>query len=192
MIEGKNHILKILEGVKLALDEKNYIKLKNLSNESIEHASIHQDPDVISITVLIYALSKLIEREKDCKENCQPSESWSLFFRKFKNNIIDMTAALQKDNSEKFRNEVKANRQLLENVSGKLKEYISDVFQKARINKASKMYEQGISMGKTASILGISIWELAEYTGSKPEEISITVTLPISKRLQLTKELFEL
>ena len=28
MIEGKNHILKILEGVKLALDEKNYIKLK--------------------------------------------------------------------------------------------------------------------------------------------------------------------
>src|SRR3989338_7551268 len=112
MIPEKNHILKILEEVIMALNEKDNLALKNLSNESVHHASIHQDPDVISITVLIYALSKLIEREKDCKENCQPSESWSLFFRKFKNNIIDMTAALQKDNSEKFRNEVKANRQL--------------------------------------------------------------------------------
>lgn len=191
MVPEKDHILKILEKVKYALEKKDNLELKQLSNEAVHHASIHQDPDVISIAVLIYALSKLIEREEECTENCQPPETMNIFFRKFKNNLQDMIQALRKNNDEKFRNEVKANRQLLESISGKLKEFISEVFRKARINKASKIYEHGISMGKTANILGVSLWELVEYTGSKPEEISLTNTLSINQRLKLTLDLFK-
>ena len=47
-------------------------------------------------------------------------------------------------------------------------------------------------MEKTAKILGISIWELAEYAGqSKESDIDLTVTLPIKDRIKTAMEFFK-
>ena len=90
-----------------------------------------------------------------------------------------------------FRDEVAANRQLIDSLRADLKTYITDVFRKAKINKASKLYDQGISMEKTAKILGVSMWELQEYTGQKKtNDFHLTLTLPIKKRIALTEEIF--
>jgi len=50
-------------------------------------------------------------------------------------------------------------------ISGNLSNYIKDIFEKARINKAFKLYEHGLSSQQTAELLGISSWDLASYIG---------------------------
>ncbi len=185
-MEEKGHILKVLEEVKIALERKNYVKIKNLSNMVVHHSSVHQDPDVIAVAVIIYSLSKLIEREDYKKE-----KNWAVFYKGYLKNISDMIKALKTNNIDKFRDEVDANRKLIQNLSGNLKVHIADVFRRAKVNKASRIYEHGISMEKTAKILGISLWELAEYAGrTRVADVNLTVTLPIKQRIKYVEEIF--
>lgn len=184
-MEERGHLLEILKKVQITLINKDYVKLKFLSDETILLASFHQDSDTVSLAVIIYSISKLIEREHYLKD-----KNWESFFIDFKKNINDLITALEKNNDELFRNEIKANSVLIERLSGELKDFIGDVFRKAKINKASKMYEQGISMERTANILGISLWELQEYSGTRVSENNLNITLPIKERIKLVEEIF--
>lgn len=153
----------------------------------IHNASSNQDPDVVALAVIIYSLSKLIERE-----SYKTEPNWEQFYRRFLNNINDMIYALEKNNIERFREEINSNRHLIQKLSGNLKHYIQDVFRRARINKASRIYEHGISMEKTAKILGISLWELAEYAGrTRIGDQNLALTLPIKQRIKLAEEIFQ-
>jgi hypothetical protein len=84
-------------------------------------------------------------------------------------------------------------RNALKNISGKLNEYIRDVFRKASINKASRIYEHGISMEKTAKLLGITMYELASYAGQRKEisEAPLGKTLGVKERIKLSEEMFK-
>ncbi len=187
LISEKRHVLNVLKKVKKSLEKKDYVKIKNLSNHIIHHASIYQEADIISIAVIIYSLSKIIEREDYKKE-----KNWNKFYQNYILYISNAIIALEKEDIEGFRNEIKYLRESIQNLSGKLKIYILEVFRKAKINKASRLYEHGISMEKTASILGISQWELAEYAGkTKIADVNLAVTLPIKQRIKIIEEIFK-
>jgi hypothetical protein len=186
MIE-KSHVLEVLRSVKKQLNLHNYIQLKFLSNRVIHSASMEQDPDIISIAVIIYSLSKLIQREE-----YKSYKGWPKFYGNYVKHIENSIKYLEKDDLENFRKEINSIRNIINSVSGNLKIYIADVFRKAQINKASKIYEHGISMEKTAKILGISIWELAEYVGqSVSADINLSVTMPIKERIKITEDIFK-
>jgi hypothetical protein len=185
-IEEQKHILNILRKVMGALQKKDYIKIKNLSNQFVHHSSIHQDADIISVAVIIYSLSKMLEREGYKKE-----KNWKQFYNNYLRTIKNMISALEKDDHNKFHQEVETNRRLLSKLSGNLKANMMDVLNKAKINKASKIYEHGISMGKTAKILGITLWELVEYSGRKePGNVNLGVTMELKDRIKLAEEIF--
>jgi hypothetical protein len=47
-------------------------------------------------------------------------------------------------------------------------------------------------MEKTAKILGISLWELAEYAGQTHiADQNLSVTMPIQQRIKLAEEIFK-
>lgn len=185
-MEERRHILNILMKVREALRNRDYIKIKRLSDKVIHHASVHQDPNVISIAVIIYSLSKLIERENYTKER-----NWPDFYNSYRRNIENMITALKNNDPEKFHNEVISNRKLIQGLSGKLKFFIGDVFRKAQINKASRIYEHGISMEKTAKILGISLWELSEYAGKTGiADVNLAMTMPLKERIKTAEQFF--
>ena len=186
-MEEKEHVLNILKKAKLALKSDDYIEIKNLSNQVIHSASINQDPDSISVAVVIYSLSKLIEREK-----YKSYKNWRGFYKKYLDCIDNSIIALEKGDIESFREEMQLIRDLIQNLTGNLKNYISQVFRKAEINKASRIYEHGISMEKTAKILGVSLWELAEYAGSTGiADVNLSVTMPIKQRIKTSEEMFK-
>ena len=96
-MDETKHILDILIKVNDAIDKKDYIAIKQLSNKFIHHASIHQDADVISTAVLIYALSKMIERENFRKE-----KNWNEFYKNFRKKRCFKTSLLScNDNASK-------------------------------------------------------------------------------------------
>ena len=185
-MEERGHILRVLKQVKTSLKTRDYVRVKNLSNKIIHSSSIDQDPDVISVAVIIYALSKVLEREDYKNIN-----GWQKFYPGFITGLESLIKSLGKNNIEDFRKNLEYIKTVIEKRSGNLKGYLIEVFRKARINKASRIYEHGISMEKTAKILGVSIWELAEYAGGTGiGDVNLAVTMPIKQRVKIAEELF--
>jgi hypothetical protein len=141
---------------------------------------------VVSTAVIIYSLSKLIER-KSYKEE----KNWETFYNGYIKRIQNMVLALEKDNLKKFRREITAIRSSIQKLSGNLNPHIKEVFRKAQINKASRLYEHGISMEKTSKMLGISLWEISEYAGkTRIADVNLSVTMDVKKRIKVAEEMF--
>ena len=76
MKEDEN-ILKILNSTKKAFQNNNSSELKYLSNQTINTASLTQDADNIAAAVIVYSLSKIIERQ-----DYRTLPGWNNFYKK--------------------------------------------------------------------------------------------------------------
>ena len=180
----KENILDILKKAKKAISNDNTFILKELSNKTIHNASYYQDTDSITIAILIYALGKIIERSK-----YSSYKDWPIFEKSMLYNLDKAIEDLSEDKIDKFRLDLNEIRLAVNKLSSNLKEYIEDVFRKASINKASRIYEHGISMEQTASLLGITLFELAEYAGKTGiSDVNLGVTIPIQKRIKTAED----
>lgn len=185
-MQEKENILRIFKETKEAVEKENSVKLKELSNQTIHTASLSQDPDNIAVAVIVYSLSKIIER-KDYRKY----PGWNDFYKRVILAVRGSITALEKGDEKKFKENLDLVRKAINKLSGKLKVYIKDVFRQASINKASRIYEHGISMEKTASLLGITMFELAEYAGQTGiSDVSESKTLGVKSRIKLAMEMF--
>ena len=182
----KENVIDIFEKLKEAIKKKDVVTMKELSNRTIHSASVEQDTDSVSVAVIVYALSKMIERHS--QSDYQGSDK---FYSSALTSIDNAIKSLKKDDYETFKKNLEEISRSVSSLSGNLKKYVKDVFRKARINKASKIYEHGISMEQTAKLLGITLWELATYSGQKGVgEESISKTQDVKSRIKLAMEMF--
>lgn len=182
------NILNILEKARDAVKKEDAAKLKELSEQTVHTASTLQDPDNIAIAVIVYSLSKIIERKK-----YREYIGWGNFYRNYIYNIDNAISAIKKDDTAKLEQSLRSIKAEIDSLSGELKRDIQDVFRKASINKASKIYEHGISMEQTAKLLGISVWELASYAGQNAEisETDLQLTQDVRTRIKLATDIFK-
>lgn len=185
-MQEKENTLRILERTKEAIKKEDSIKLKELSNRTIHTASTSQDPENISIAVIVYSISKIIEREK-----YRDYSGWEKFYKKILSLIDNLIEDLQKDDDKKLSQDLGLIQESINKLSGNFKKNVQDVFRKASINKASRIYEHGISMEKTASLLGITMFELASYAGQTGiSDVPISKTMEVKARIKLAMEMF--
>jgi len=178
----KGHVLRILEDTKKAIQKRDAIKLKELSDQTLHAASTSQDAESIAVAVIVYSLSKIIERK------C-PGED--IFCRKVTVGLEDSITSLKKNDEDRFRKSMSSLRVIIGKLAKNVKQNIQDVFRKASINKASKLYEHGISMEKTAGLLGVTMFELANYAGQKEvTEMPLGKTLGARARIKLAEDMF--
>lgn len=184
--EEIDHQLSVLEKTQDSLKNKNIFLLKELSNQTINTASSHQDSASITIAVIIYTLSKLVEREDYSK-----IPSWDKFVKKFNATLDLAIKALNDEKDKAYEKYIDKARQIIESQSIALKPYIQDVLKKASINKASRIYEHGVSIEQTAKLLGITQWELSDYIGGKDlADIKQNQTLSVKQRAKMALEFF--
>lgn len=180
------NILRILRETKRLVEEDNAYELKALSNQTIHSATISQDADNIIVAVLVYSLGKVLERD-----HYRKMEGWTEFRGAIIKNIGLAIKALEKDNIDNARIYLGRIRNSLNRISGDLSRYIKDVFRKAEINKAFKLYEHGLSTEKTAELLGVSLWDLASYIGqSAIGDAKIAISMPVAKRIKIAEDIF--
>ena len=185
-MEERSHIIHVLGEAHEALKNNDAVALKELSNQTIHCASCIQDSGSITIAVLNYALSKIIERGQQ-----NTIKNWAAFVKRFSIYLDSASHSLEDNNQEKYEEFIKKARASLEGVAINLKPYIQEVIRNASINKASKLYEHGISLGQTASLLGITQWELSDYAGSRVETSSgMSRNINVKKRAQMALEFF--
>jgi len=186
-MQEADNVLRILKETKAALEKNDSFTIRGLSNQTINTASLAQDPDNIAVAVMVYSLGKIVERL-----DYRQLPGW----KKFYSNILLYLDKSIKDIESKdyirFREDFKMIRGSIENLSGKLRKYVKEVLRNAEISKASRIYEHGISMEQTASLLGISQYELAEYAGRTGiPDVPENYTRDTKSRIKLAMEMFE-
>jgi len=147
-MQDVENLLSILEQTKKAIQKEDTATIKNLSDRTNNTVARTHDPDNITLAVIIYAMSKIIERRQ-----YRNYPGWNRFYKNVNVYFDKLIFCLKQKNEECFSNTLKLIRAEIDNLSGKLRRYIQDVFRKAEINKASKIYEHGISLEKTAKLL---------------------------------------
>ena len=172
-------VLRELAGILEVKEEKDSIEIKNLSNKVIHNASVFQDEDSISIAVLVYALSKLIERMHG-----------QLNYEKFFEIIKKAVDYLKVGDEANFRISVKNIFKLISSIDSKLKMYIEEVINQAQIKKGCKLCAHGISAARASEIMGISQWELLNYIGKTMITDKFTENINVKRRIEYTRKIF--
>ena len=118
-------------------------------------------------------------------------EGWSDFYNNLVKNLDLMIKAGEEGNRQDLVLYAGEIRQVLNTFSGNLGSYVKDVFRKAEINKAFKLYEHGLSVQQTANLLGVSLWDLSSYIGqSKISEARVAISLPEKERVKYVEDFF--
>ncbi len=161
-------------------EESDIVEIKKLSNHVIHNASIFQDEDSISIAILIYSLSKIIERKQK-----------DLDYAKVLSMLNSCISYLKDNQDEAFRKSIKNIFNFIRTMDQKLKLYINEVINQAQIKKGCKLCEHGISVARASEVLGISQWELMHYIGKTTLIDQFSEPVNVSKRLKIARRLFE-
>ncbi|MFH1439998.1 MAG: hypothetical protein ABIG89_05500 [Candidatus Woesearchaeota archaeon] len=175
----RKDIISLLDEVIKSLEKKDVIKLGFLSNKIIHCASIFQDEYSISAAVIVFALSKIIQRKNYIDQRV------ILVLKK-------AVTHLRKYQINKYSKDIKRLITFISNTDSKLDLYIQHVIDEAEVKKASKIYEHGISLGQTAQLLGISQWELMRYIGHTKIAEDFVEKINIKDRLRYVDSLFGL
>lgn len=173
-------VLTDLVGILKERKETDIAEIKSLSNHVIHNASVFQDEDSISVAVLIYSLSKIVERKQ--KE---------MDFNKIIITINSAISNLKNNNDDGFRKSIKYFFSFIRTIDKGLRLYINEVINQAQIKKGCKLCEHGISVARASEVLGISRWELMHYLGKTTVMDQFNDSINISGRLKFARGLFE-
>lgn len=184
MEECENN-LSVLKQTLEAIQKDDPTPLKELSNQTI-HCATKGDIDNLNIAIIIYSLGKIFSRN-----DYRTQKGWESFKKMVLISLKSSINDLENKNEEKFRQDFNLIRKAINKISGKLKKYIEEVFEKAEIAKASRIHEHGISAEKTAKMLGISMFDLQNYAGQTGiSEVSLNQTINVKTRIKMLEELF--
>lgn len=175
----KKDILDVIEKVLRALKDNDVSLLGELSNHVVHDASIFQDDDSVSFAILVYALSKTIQRCVEC----------GVGFDKVSSLLEAAFRALKADDDDAYRARIHDVFAVIQSADSKLKLYVEEVINKAKVKKGSKLHEHGISIARTSEILGVSQWELMSYVGKTRIGESVSEE-DIRKRVLFARRLF--
>jgi hypothetical protein len=126
-------------------------ELKKLSNHSISIVAAYKDLDVISITVLIYSIYKVVDR---LEQND---------YKLLQNHLKSALQSLKQGDLHKYNSAIKNAYRIVKRSTSKVKEHLQDVMDAARIKKGSILLQAGLSMGQAAGLMGLSNWDLQDY-----------------------------
>lgn len=180
------HLIEVLVQTKKALENGDSFTLHQLSDQTIHSSSITQHTDFITLAVLLYSLNKIVMRKEKINQKI-----WSGFVKKFSEEINKSINELKNKNEDEFSRHLDHAKELLVTLSPNQRQDVEEVLKKASINKAGKIYEHGISLNRTAHLLGVTPWELSAYIGQgMSTENPYTKTIDVKKRIKMAQDFF--
>ena len=174
VLSALNRTINILEKE----HDRNVEQLRVLSNDVIEDVALYKDLDVISVTVLIYSIYKVIDSMQ--KENRQAIIEGLKFAKQY----------LDQGNFGKYNKEIKTLFNLVKESNAKVKIHFRDVMHAARIKKSAVLLKKGLSIGQAAGLMGLSNWDLQQYAGKNTYFADHHERIQVKKRLLTAMRIF--
>jgi len=171
----------------IALRDRDSTELKKISDLSITEASVFQEEESVSLAIIFYALSKIVDRTP------KETEYQSAKLDRIINRLEKIEVLLKNDRREEIKRDIREIFEIIQEMDDKIPMYIQEIIEKARVTKGTKIHEQGIALGRAAELLGISQWSLMRYVGNtvmhdKEEPAKISVM----QRIKFAKSLFNI
>ena len=173
----RQDILEVLNQGIAAIHKGDAFRVKELSNNVIHNASIFQDEDSLDIAVLMYALSKTMERGR-------------LDISEIEKLLEKAKSSLDSLNFDQHRLAVKLALRKIAEADSRLKLFVSNVINQAEIKKGCKICQHGVSVARTANILGISRWDLMQYLGRTTFHDDVFENVSAQDRLAYARKVF--
>ncbi len=169
-----------MERLEKAFSGRNIPELKNLSGEFSNRAFVEQDPDLIELSVLSYALAKLCD-----KPYIVNRAEWAEFASKTEASIGEAVKIAGR--KPVLRAKIRGLVESVEELSESLGRFVLSTMDKARIKAGANMYAKGASLGSASELSGAPKSEIADYVGSTriPEKYS---NGPVKERLKKARE----
>ncbi|MFH1276615.1 MAG: hypothetical protein ABIH82_05895 [Candidatus Woesearchaeota archaeon] len=128
-------------------------QLKELSDHAIEDVATHKDLDLVTVTVLVYSLYKVV--------NTITGENYDKLLKELQN----AKEFLQQFSFSRYNSAIRNMFRMIKGCDAKVKEHLDDVMQAAKVKKGTVLLEKGLSIGQAAGLMGLSNWDLQSYAG---------------------------
>lgn len=170
-------IFAVLQNAIKSVKEGDLFALREESDHIVHSSAIYQRQESIQTAVIIYALAKILERGKTIDAAVLDAMQHAAEY-------------IKAGNLKGFNTEIKGLFDMIVKVDDQLSKYMQHIITEAQIKKGSRVYEHGISLGKTAEIFGLSHWELMKYIGNTKMSEETADTVPVRQRLLFARQLF--
>jgi len=185
--EVRRDILKVLRKVYSAVKKNDADSMKYASDYTLHNSTMYQDKDSVSIAVIVYSLYKIYSRER-----MKRSKDFEKFRNEFLNLVSTAQSDLAKNNDIAYRKVVRKMFSFIGRIEKKFGMYITEVINQSRIKKGGRVYEHGLSVGRTSDLLGVSSWELMNYIGNtKLSDVEPIYREDVKARLVFARGLFK-
>jgi len=168
----------MIEKVINAFKAMDAAELRDLSNKLIEEAVIKESKSFVDLSLISYALSKLVGKPHYVK-----LRKWSVFQKQ----LIKHLESVDEKNLGHVLDTVIKDITDFDKEAGR---YAQDVIYKARVKQASRAYAMGLSLGKAAELTSVDKSFLLSYIGyTKIHDLPFTQSKPAIDRYKYLKEL---
>lgn len=152
-------------------ETKDVEELRILSDHAIEDIAVQKDLELVTITVLLYSIYKVVP--------CMQKDN-------YQNLLTGLTAlknALQRGDLGSYNRNVRNLYAIVRRCNAKVQEHLQDVMHAARIKKGTVLLQRGLSIGQAAGLMGLSNWDLQPYAGKTTALGEHQESIPAEKRL---------
>lgn len=164
-------------------EEKDVVELRSLSDHTIHDASIYQDTDSVSISILIYSIFKILERTGD---KLGEKDYQSIYA-----NLCKARDLLVEKRYTDYEKQIKTIFSIINKIDQKIGLYVEEVINKAKITKGANIFRHGFSIAKVSEIMGVSQWDLLNYIGKTDIVETEKPFTNMRSRLKFAKSLFK-
>lgn len=175
--EERLKLIGILKKTVKALETRDSYSARQQSDTATFLASLHQDENSISVAVMIYALSKIMEHG-------------NINLKKTSSYIEKAISHLEANNHIDFRTQMKEIISDIEKQAPQMDRFIKTVMESSQIKKSCSICQNGISAARAANIMGISQWELMNYIKQISPNNDYSENVSIRDRIRLSRRLF--
>ncbi|MCD4759702.1 hypothetical protein K8R33_02350 [archaeon] len=183
---AKRDIIDVLRKSLKAIRENDLSSLREQSFRTVHNSSIYQDEYSISISVVLYSIFKVLE-----KNNYKGHKDWGKFKKSLLAELKQAINALEKDNIKGYGAGLKRVISHLKKLDKNVGMYMEDIIRSTKVKKASNIHGHGLSIGRAADLLGITKWELMPYSGNtRTYEAKYNISKSIKDRILLARGLF--
>ncbi len=184
----KKDINQVLQDAIKSIKSESYTDLHSISDHLVHSMTVYQEQTTLDCSIVIYSLSKIFEKEKYVHHEFMPD---------FKYRVIDSlklaSQSILKQDMQSYRQAMNQLKNIIKKFDQKMHLFEKPILEFARIQKASKLIEHGLSAGRVAEYVGIPEWELTRYVGhTAAPEISPAEPTSNKSRVELVKRLFKI
>lgn len=135
--------------------------IKEISTELVQEGLITQEPIVIRMAILFYAVFKTYQKRHHRKNELK----WKAFDAEMRDDLAQLSKSLSEEKRDKTKEtleEIMDDVKVLDSSFGR---YIEIITEKAIVKKGTTLYALGLSLGMASKLTGASKWEILQFSG---------------------------